>query len=198
MYTVHMEVHKDLRVLFFVTANDWEQWLVNHAANPQGIWIKLAKKASGIQSISYDEALDVALCYGWIDGLVNSLDANYYLQKFTPRRPQSTWSKRNIVKIADLTRAGKMQPSGLAEVERAKQDGRWEQAYDSPSTMTIPPDFQQALDKYPKAKDFFASLNKTNSYAFLWRIQTAKKPETRQTRIDASIAMLLDGKTFHI
>jgi len=192
-----METHKNLPVLFFETSSDWQRWLAKHVSDTQGIWIKFAKKAVGVQSISYDEALDVALCYGWIDGLVNRLDEHYYLQRFTPRRAKSTWSKRNIAKVAELTKAGKMQPSGLAEVERAKQDGRWATAYDSPSTMTIPKDFQQALDAHPRAKAFFATLNKTNKYAFLWRIQTATKPETRQARITKTTETLSHSELAH-
>jgi uncharacterized protein YdeI (YjbR/CyaY-like superfamily) len=192
-----METFNDLPVIFFETAQQWQDWLAEHHSQPTGVWLKFAKKASGIASLSYDPALDAALCYGWIDGQSKTLDETYYLQKFTPRRPKSTWSKRNIAKVAELTAQGMMQPAGLAAVEAAKQDGRWAQAYDPPSTATIPADFQAALNKHPKAKQFFAGLNKTNSYAILWRIQTAKKPETRQARIEKLIQMLDDGKQLH-
>lgn len=192
-----METFGDLPVLFFETQSAWEKWLAKHFDQPQGVWLKFAKKASGIPSISHGPALDVALCYGWIDGQSRSLDNIYYLQKFTPRRPQSIWSKRNVDKVAELTKAGKMRPPGLAAVEAAKQDGRWERAYDSPSNMQIPEDFQRALEGNPAAKAFYATLNKTNTYAFLWRIVTAKRPETRRARIEKAIDMLATGKTWH-
>ncbi|MDB5178317.1 MAG: hypothetical protein JWN01_260 [Patescibacteria group bacterium] len=188
---------KDLPVVLFESSGYWEQWLNAHHAQPQGLWLKIAKKASGTPSVSYAEALDVALCYGWIDGQKQSFDEQYYLQKFTPRRPRSIWSKVNVGKIAVLTAAGKMMPSGLAAVEAAQQDGRWDQAYDSHRTSTVPADFQEALDQSPQAKTFFVTLNKTNAYAILWRIQTAKKPETRRARIEKFIVMLSAGKKFY-
>lgn len=182
---------------FFATPEAWETWLAKHYDQPQGIFIKFAKKASGIKSINYDQALEVALCYGWIDGISNSLDETYYLQKFTPRRPKSMWSKRNIGIVDRLTEEGRMQPAGIAAIEAAKADGRWEQAYDSPSNMTIPEDFQEALDSNPKAKAFYQTLNNTNTFAILWRIHTAKKPETRQRRIEKFIAMLSQEEKLH-
>jgi len=192
-----MEALGGLHVKPFSSSQDWERWLeVNHAQT-QGVWVKIAKKASGMASVSYGQALDAALCYGWIDGQKQSFDASYYLQKFTPRRSKSIWSKVNVQKVAALTAAGRMKPAGLAAVNTAKQDGRWDQAYDSHRTMTMPLDFQATLEKHPKAKTFFATLNKTNTYAILWRIQTAKKPETRLARIEKSIAMLNEGKKFH-
>ncbi|HSX17520.1 MAG TPA: YdeI/OmpD-associated family protein [Patescibacteria group bacterium] len=192
-----METFLDLPVVFCESASDWETWLAGHCTEPQGAWLKFAKKASGIQSVNYAEAVEAALCYGWIDGQSKSLDEHFYLQRFTPRRPKSIWSKVNVEKVAALTAAGKMKPSGIAAVEAAKADGRWDQAYDSPSNSTVPPDFQAALDKNPTAKKFFATLNKANSYAVLWRIQTAKKPETRQARIEKLIAMLNDEQKLH-
>ncbi len=192
-----MRTASELQTICFYSPKDWEQWLeVNHT-QPQGIWLKIAKKGSGVTSVSYAEALDIALCYGWIDGQRQSFDVTYYLQKFTPRRPKSVWSKVNVKKVAALTAAGKMTPAGLAAVNAAKQDGRWNQAYDSHSTMTMPSDFQTTLDEHPQAKAFFATLNKTNTYAILWRIQTAKKPETRRAMIEKCIAMLNDEKKFH-
>lgn len=192
-----METFKDIPVNAFPSAAAWETWLATHADLATGTWLKIAKKGTDIPSVDRESALDIALCYGWIDGQSYSFDDNYYLQRFLPRRPKSTWSKRNIGKIAELTAAGRMQPAGLAEVEAAKQDGRWALAYDSPKNMTMPSDFADALAKSPKAKEFYETLNKTNTYAFLWRIQTAKKPETRVSRISKYIQMLEDGQTFH-
>ncbi len=175
--------------LLFETRQDWEAWLEEHQAEA-GIWLKIAKKGTGIPSITIAEALDSALCYGWIDGQRASFDGNYFLQKFTPRRPKSTWSKINCKKVAALTEAGRMRPAGLRQVELAKADGRWEAAYDAQSTMTVPDDFQSELEKNPTAKDFFATLNSQNRFAILFRIQTAKKPETRSARIQKFIDML--------
>jgi uncharacterized protein YdeI (YjbR/CyaY-like superfamily) len=192
-----MELPTDFSIEFFASSVDWEEWLKEHHVDTSGVWIKFAKKDSGITSLNYAQALDGALCYGWIDGQSKSIDDVYYLQKFTSRRPKSIWSKRNVGKVAELIKAGKMQPAGQAAIDAAKADGRWDQAYDSPSNATIPPDFQEELDRHPKAKAFYETLNKTNTYAFLWRIQTAKKAETRAKRIALSIQMLEDGKTFH-
>ncbi|HKX24498.1 MAG TPA: YdeI/OmpD-associated family protein [Candidatus Saccharimonadales bacterium] len=192
-----METYKDLPVLFFENAEQWSAWLEQHHGEPAGVWLKFAKKDSGITSLNYAGALDEALCYGWIDGQAKTIDETYYMQKFTPRRAKSIWSKRNVGKIADLTKAGRMKPSGIAAVEAAKQDGRWDQAYDGSSNITVPPDFQAMLDSNPSAKEFYESLNKTNTYAILWRIQTAKKPETRQARMEKLLAMLLEGKKLH-
>jgi uncharacterized protein YdeI (YjbR/CyaY-like superfamily) len=192
-----MEVLDDLPIHLFSTQAGWHVWLGEHYQEPKGVWLKISKKNSGKLSVSYAEALEEALCYGWIDGQKRSYDADYFLQKFTPRRAKSTWSKVNVQKVALLFEQGRMQPSGIAAVECAKVDGRWEQAYDAASTMTMPADFHEALEGHQKAKEFYASLNKTNTYAFLWRIQTAKKPETRKTRIATFISMLSEGKTFH-
>jgi uncharacterized protein YdeI (YjbR/CyaY-like superfamily) len=194
---MEQETYKDAPVMFFAAQSEWEDWLEKHFEDTPGVWLKFAKKSSGITSLNYDEALQVALCFGWIDGQTKSIDETYYLQKFTKRRPKGTWSKRNITFIDQLTKAGKMRPSGLAEVTAAKADGRWDQAYDSPSNMTIPKDFQDELDKNPKAKAFYATLNKANTYAILWRIQTAKKPETRAARIQKLIAMLNKEEKLH-
>lgn len=180
----------------FKSQQEWHQWLNAHQNQP-GVWIKIAKKNSGIPSVTHAEALDEALCYGWIDGQRNGLDKQYFLQKFTPRRPKSMWSKVNIEKVAALTDSGRMQPAGLSAVEAAQQDGRWEAAYDSSSTMTVPLDFQEELNNNPVAREFYQTLNKTNTYAILWRIQTAKKSTTRKTRIDKFIAMLNNGEKLH-
>ena len=181
---------KDLPVLLFEQQHDWAVWLDEHHGTSPGLWLRLAKKASGLQSVSYDEALEVALCYGWIDGQKKSYDDASWLQKFTPRGPKSIWSKINRAKAEALIASGRMQPAGLKAVESAKQDGRWDAAYDSPRSATVPDDFQAALDQNAKAKAFFATLNSTNRYAILFRIQTAKKAETRAKRIQEFIRML--------
>jgi uncharacterized protein YdeI (YjbR/CyaY-like superfamily) len=175
----------------------WERWLAKHHARADGVWLRLFKKRSQVASIDHAEALNAALCYGWIDGQIKKLDADSWLRKFTPRRPKSIWSKRNQELVERLVEAGKMQAAGLKEVEAAKADGRWDRAYDSPSKMTVPADFRKALAKNAKAKEFFASLNKANLYAITWRLQTAKKPETRQKRMLAIIEMLAKGEKFH-
>ncbi len=159
--------------------------------------MQLAKKASGIPSVTYVEAIETALCYGWIDGQKQSHNAEAWLQKFTPRGRKSIWSKINREKALSLIENGKMQAAGLAEVERAKQDGRWEQAYDSPGSATVPPDLQAALNHSPKAKAFFATLESRNRYAILWRVQTAKKAETRAKRIALFVEMLERGEKLH-
>ncbi|HWV34530.1 MAG TPA: YdeI/OmpD-associated family protein [Thermomicrobiales bacterium] len=185
---------KDIPILSFASAEEFEQWLAEHQAATDGLWIKIAKKASGIASVTYDEALDVALCYGWIDGQKKTHDDAFFLQKFTPRRPRSLWSKRNIGKVAVLMEAGRMQPAGLAEVEAAKQDGRWEAAYDSPKDMVVPDDFLEAVRGNPQTQAYFESLNKSSVYAIGWRLATAKTPATRQRRFDKLLAMLEAGE----
>lgn len=168
----------------------WETWLTEHHTETEGIWLKLAKKGAPIASISYAEALECALCYGWIDGQKASCDEQYWLQKFTPRRPRSIWSKVNCAKATELIEMGKMQPAGLRQVELARADGRWERAYDGQSKIAIPDDFQSELDKNPQARAFFDTLNSVNRYAILFRIQTAKKLETRAARIQKFLEML--------
>ena len=187
----------EFEILAFPTQKLWEQWLAkNHAAAP-GVWLRFFKKASGVATLNYPEALDGALCYGWIDGQVRKHDEKSYLQKFTPRRPRSLWSKINCEKIARLTAAGKMRAAGLKQVETARADGRWACAYDSPSKMTVPADFLKALAKNKTSLAFFKSLNKTNVYAIAWRLQTAIKPETRERRMKVILDMLARGKKFH-
>ena len=190
----HMATAKELPLLPFASASLWEQWLAEYHAQLDGVWIKVAKKASGIASVTHDEALDVALCYGWIDGQRKTYDSQFFLQKFTPRRPKSLWSKRNVAKVAKLTAAGKMQPAGLAEVEAAQRDGRWEAAYDSPKNMAVPEDFLKALEENKQALAFYNTLSKSSIYTIAWRLQTAKKPETRRRRFDALLAMLESGE----
>jgi len=188
---------KELPVILFEHKKDWETWLDENHTTSGGIWLRIAKKASGLQSISYDEALEVALCYGWIDGQKKTYDETSYLQKFTPRGAKSIWSKINTEKAEKLIERGLMQPSGLKAIESAKQDGRWQAAYDSFSKASVPEDFQAELDKNPQALAFFATLNQQNRYAILFRIQTAKKPETRAKRIQQFISMLEKNEKIH-
>lgn len=192
-----MEFFKDLPVLLFASKQDWHVWLDENHSRHKGLWLKHAKKSSGKESVSYQEALEEALCYGWIDSQKQAYDHDYYLQKFTPRGAKSVWSKVNVAKAEALIKMGKMQPSGLAAITVAKRDGRWDAAYDSPSASKVPEDFQAALDKNPKAKQFFETLNKANVYAFCWRVQTAKKPETRKARIEKFIGMLNRNEKLH-
>jgi len=192
-----MEIFKDLQVMLFNTQRDWHNWLEENHQQPKGLWLKLAKQSSSKSSVNYMEAVEEALCYGWIDSQIQKYDDEYWLQKFTPRGPKSIWSKINVTKAEALLKADRMQPAGLQAIELAKQDGRWDAAYDSSSSSKIPEDFQVALDKNPKAKEFFATLNRANIYAFCWRIQTAKKIETRKTRIEKYIDMLNKGERLH-
>ncbi|GLV53642.1 hypothetical protein KDH_04940 [Dictyobacter sp. S3.2.2.5] len=185
-----MKSKEIIETIFFENQQGWEAWLHEHGTASSGVWLKLAKKETGIPSITYADALEGALCYGWIDGQKASLDDQYWLQKFTPRRPKSIWSKINCDKAMQLIAAGRMQPAGQRQVDLAKADGRWEQAYAGQSQTTIPEDFQQELDKYPNARAFFNTLDSRNRYAILFRLQTAKKAETRNARMQKFIAML--------
>jgi uncharacterized protein YdeI (YjbR/CyaY-like superfamily) len=188
----------DLPIIFCLTQQDWDSWLQNHHGDTKGVWLKIAKKAgASYSSVSYSEALDSALCYGWIDGQKASFDGEHWLQKFTPRTPTSKWSKINCEKAAELLASGKMRPAGIREIERAKADGRWDVAYESQRNIAIPADFQQELDNNQKAQQFFSTLNSVNRYAILYRIQTAKKPETRAARIHKFIAMLADNQKIY-
>lgn len=191
------ETPTDLPVIAFASESEFESWLAEHHESADGLWLKFARKASSIASIDYPQALDVALCYGWIDGQSKSLDEHYYLQRFTPRRPRSKWSKINREKVAKLIEQGRMQPAGMREIERAKADGRWDNAYDSPRTATVPDDLQARLDEHPKAKAFFEGLDSRNRYAILYRIQDAKRPETRARRIEQFVEMLKNGDKLH-
>lgn len=192
-----METFKDLPVILFDNQKELSKWLSKNYGQIYGIWIKIAKKNSGKTSVTYNEAVEEALCYGWIDGQKQPYDSEYWLQKFTPRGPKSIWSKINVTKIEALIKSRKIQPAGLAAVEAAKQSGTWQTAYDSQGSTTIPKDFQAALDKNPEAKQFFETLNRANVYGFCWRIQTAKKPETRKARIEKFIDMLNRGEKLH-
>jgi uncharacterized protein YdeI (YjbR/CyaY-like superfamily) len=187
----------ELPTLSFATARHFSDWLADHHASSRGIWLRLAKKASGMASITYGEAIDVALAWGWIDGQKQGADEASWLQKFTPRRARSVWSKINREKALALIDAGAMQPAGLAEVERAKRDGRWDVAYDPPSRATVPDDVGEALANNARAAAFFAMLDARNRYAVLWRVQTAKKAETRRKRIAELVAMLARGEKVH-
>lgn len=188
-----MDPKSDDPVEFFAKPADFERWLRKHHAKAPCVWVKYAKKKSGIPSIVWDQAVDVALCYGWIDGQSKSLDETYSLQRFTPRQKQSKWSKLNRERVARLTSAGRMQPAGLAEVERAKADGRWAAAYDSAATAQVPDDLAKALAKSAKVKKFFDSLSSTNRYAILYGLQAAKRPETRARRLEKFVEMLNKG-----
>ncbi|MDQ6690245.1 MAG: YdeI/OmpD-associated family protein [Gemmatimonadota bacterium] len=181
----------------FKHAEAWERWLEKNATTSDGIWMRIAKKASGKKSVTYPEALEIALCYGWIDALKRPESETTWLQRFLPRRPKSIWSRINREKAVGLIDSGKMKPPGLAEIERARQDGRWEAAYDSPKDATIHPDLQKAFDAHPRASAFFKTVNAANRYAILWRTQTAKKPETRERLIRTFIEMLEKGETLH-
>ncbi|MGJ7500417.1 YdeI/OmpD-associated family protein [Variovorax sp. ZT5P49] len=178
-------------------AASWTRWLKRHHATAAGVWLRIAKKDSGIASIDHPAALEEALCYGWIDGQRKSEDAQYFLQRFTPRTKRSIWSQINRTKVLKLIDEGRMQPAGLAEIERAKADGRWDAAYAAASVATVPPDLQAALDANKKAAKFFATLNAQNRYAVLFRTQGAKKPETRARRIEKFVEMLAKGEKIH-
>jgi uncharacterized protein YdeI (YjbR/CyaY-like superfamily) len=192
-----MDAKAGLPIIRFESAADWEAWLeANHAQSP-GVWIKIAKAGRQPPTVTYPEALDVAICFGWIDGQKGSADDAHWLQKFTRRGARSKWSKVNRQKATALIEQGRMRPAGLAEVERAQQDGRWDAAYDSASTATVPDDLRQALDSRPNASAFFATLNSRNRYAVLYRIQDAKRPETRARRIAEFVTMLDEGRTLY-
>lgn len=192
-----MKSKTEFSTISFQTPQKWRDWLSKNYSVADGIWLRLYKKDSGVKSINHEEALDEALCFGWIDGQAQSYDEESYLQKFTPRRKRSIWSKRNTEKVERLIEAGKMHASGLTEIEAAKADGRWAKAYDSSANMKIPDDFLKELSKKPEALAFFNTLNKTNIFSIGWRLQTAKKPETREKRMKTIIEMLEQGKKFH-
>lgn len=184
-------------VVSFASSKEWSTWLAANHGKSNGVWLRFFKKDSGEKTVTYAEALDDALCYGWIDGQADKYDANSYIQKFTPRKPKSMWSKRNTEKAERLIEEGKIKKAGLQQVELTKADGRWQQAYDSPKNMKVPDDFLQQLSADTKAKTFFDTLNKTNLYAIAWRLQTAKKPETREKRLKQILEMMREGKKFH-
>lgn len=183
-----------LPIRLFRTAKAWEDWLERNHAKAPGMWVRIAKKASRKKTVAWAEAVEIALCYGWIDSRGKSDGPDYMLGRFTRRAKRSMWSQINRDKALELIDAGRMRPAGLAEVERAKADGRWDRAYEPVSRATVPPDLQKALDRNAKAKRFFATLNSTNRYAVLFRVQTAKKPETRAKRIEQFVQMLARGE----
>jgi uncharacterized protein YdeI (YjbR/CyaY-like superfamily) len=187
----------DLPTLELASREAWAAWLETGHASVAGVWLRIAKAGGGAVTVSYQEALDVALCHGWIDGQKRPLDDRYWLQRFTPRTARSRWSKRNRGRAEQLIASGDMLPAGLREVERARADGRWEAAYDSHSTATVPPDLRAALDRSPAAATFFAGLDGANRYAILYRVQEARRPETRARRIATFVAMLAEGRRIH-
>jgi uncharacterized protein YdeI (YjbR/CyaY-like superfamily) len=187
----------DLPVAAFGDTSAWERWLTDNRAGSAGVWLKIAKKGAGEQTVSYAEALDVALCFGWIDGQKQALDETHWLQRFTPRRARSKWSRINRDKAEALIELGRMRPPGLAEVESAKADGRWEAAYSGQRDSAVPPDLEQALAANDEASAFFARLSGANRYAVLYRIADAKRPETRARRIATYVEMLARHETFH-
>lgn len=190
-----MVVKSDNPVILMETPLAWEQWLEENHQTHGGLWLQIAKKGSQYRSVSYDQALDIALCFGWIDGQKKSLDNDYFLQRFTSRRSGSLWSKRNVGKVLTLMEAGRLRPAGLAEVRAAQEDGRWAAAYDGPKDMVLPDDFLIALADHPSAAQFYTSLGKMAKYAIGLRLQTAKTPETRQRRMENLLQLLDQGKT---
>jgi len=192
-----MESKVDPIGISFQSAREWRSWLSKNAQVSAGVWLKIFKKDSKEKTITYAEALEEALCYGWIDGQKKSIDKQAWLQRFCPRGPKSIWSKVNIAHIERLTKEGKMKPQGLKAVLSAKADGRWEKAYDSPGTMTVPDDFLKELSKNKKALAFYKTLNRANLFSIVFRLQTAKKPETRQKRMEVILDMLSKGQKFH-
>ena len=191
-----MNLPDDLPVKQFRNAAAWNKWLSVHQGEP-GAWLQIAEKGGGASTLSFEQAIEVALCHGWIDGLRRGLDEVFFLQRFTPRKPRSLWSKINVAKVERLVEAGRMRPAGLREVEAAKADGRWQAAYDGAARMQVPDDLANALAENRKAQAFFDALDRTNRYAFCFRVHTAVKPETRRARIEKFVAMLARGEKLH-
>ena len=183
-----------LPTVFFASPAEWEEWLEQNHESAGGVWIKMAKKASGIESIRHDEAVDVALCFGWIDGRREALDDTHFLQRFTPRRPRGRWSRINRDKVERMTAEGRMRPAGVAEVERARADGRWDAAHEGQRASKVPEDLQRELEARPRAKQFFDGLDSQSRYAFVYRLGDAKRPETRARRLEKFVAMLERGE----
>ena len=188
---------RDLPVLAFKSQQAWDAWLTSQPVGSKGLWLKLAKKSSAVASVSKQEAIDTALCHGWIDGQLDSFDDKYWLVRFTPRQSASKWSEKNRARALQLVELGRIQPAGLNEIERAKKDGRWNAAYAPQSTAQVPDDLRAALAKNRRAKSFFETLDRRNRYAILHRIHNAKKAETRTARIEKFVAMLIEGKTIY-
>jgi len=181
----------------FPTPSDFDAWLAAEHDRAPGLFLKLAKKSSGIPSLTAAEAVEVALCHGWIDGRGNRVDDVWFTVRYTPRRPRSVWSQKNVETVARLIAEGRMRPAGLAQVEAAQADGRWDRAYAGPATITVPDDLAAALAAEPAAEEFFASLDRTNRYSVLWRVHTAGTPQTRANRIAAAVQMLAERRTWH-
>lgn len=190
-------VHKGLPVAHFARLEDWESWLEQNHAQVPGVWLKIAKKGSGKDSVTYDQALEAALCFGWIDGQKAAHDEHYWLQRFTARKPASRWSKINTEKATKLIADGSMRAAGLEQVQAAKQDGRWQSAYAGQRTMEVPEDLRLALSDNPRAQAFFTELSSANRYAILYRVGEAKRAQTRAQRIERYVAMLAKGETLH-
>ncbi|HET9677861.1 MAG TPA: YdeI/OmpD-associated family protein [Solirubrobacterales bacterium] len=187
----------DLPILLFAGPDELEAWLEESHASSQGVWLKIAKKGAQEPSVTYAEALELALCFGWIDSQKRGFDDRHFLQRFTPRRPRGRWSRINHEKAEALIAAGKMRPAGLAEVEAAKADGRWEAAYEGQRTAEVPPDLRRELEANPAARKFFDSLDSANRYAIVYRLGEAKKPETRERRLRKFVVMLERGEKIH-
>lgn len=192
-----MDAAIGLPILLFASAAELEAWLEENHGSPDGIWLKIAKKGSGVESVNYAEALDLALCFGWIDSQKKGLDEKHFLQRFTPRRPRGRWSRINRGKAEELIAAGRMRPSGLAEVEAARADGRWEAAYEGQRTAVVPQDLRRELDSNRAAREFFETLDSANRYAIVYRLNDAKKPETRVRRLRKFVGMLERGEKIH-
>ncbi|WP_407555013.1 YdeI/OmpD-associated family protein [Streptomyces sp. Pv4-95] len=183
-----------VEIIAFPDAAAFESWLAEHYTRHEGVWIKMAKKNSGIPTVTDDEVVDIGLCYGWISGQRRSLDERHYLQKYVPRRPKSLWSQVNVEKVALLTAAGRMREPGLAEVRRAQEDGRWARAYESQKNATVPPDLAAALDAHPDAKQAFEALDKTGRYQIILPLLQAHTPESRQARLERALQMLVSDE----
>jgi uncharacterized protein YdeI (YjbR/CyaY-like superfamily) len=188
---------RDLPVIAFKSQQAWEAWLASQPADSKGLWLKLAKKSSGIASVSRQEAVDAALCHGWIDGQLDAFDDEFWLIRFTPRQSASKWSEKNRTRALELVKLRRMRPAGLREIDRAKKDGRWDAAYAPQSTAEVPDDLRAAISKNKGARSFFETLDSANRFAILYRVHSAKKPETRTGRIEKFVAMLTEGKTIH-
>jgi uncharacterized protein YdeI (YjbR/CyaY-like superfamily) len=186
-----------LPILLFAAAADFEAWLEENHATPDGVWLKIAKKGAAEPSVTYGEAVELGLCFGWIDSQKRGLDEQHYLQRFTPRRPRGRWSKINCEKAEGLIAAGRIRPAGMAEVEAARADGRWEAAYEGQRTAGVPDDLQRELDANAAAREFFEALDSANRYAVIYRLNDARKPETRERRLRKFVAMLERGEKIH-
>jgi uncharacterized protein YdeI (YjbR/CyaY-like superfamily) len=189
--------HDNYPVLEFGNAGVFEKWLEKNHSTSEGIWLKMAKAKTGVTTVTYPEAVEISLCYGWIDGLARRVDDVYYVQKFTPRRPRSIWSEINRKKVALLIESGRMRPAGLAAIEEAKRNGRWDSAYASPKNIVVPEDFQVALNKVRKASAFFRKLDSQNRYAILFRLAQIKREDTRKRKIDEYVKMLAEGRKIY-